>query len=139
MRTLITTAFLLFSTSAHAFTPSDCSVSDKRGGSRALAKYCAQLRLHAIKSAPAYELSGVIERADPIEGEPKSAHYFWIKGADETLYFDGVSDIGRRILTACKVGQRCIVKIVGEKSWEHNLDHATFWIARLDGDPKPVK
>jgi|SRR5580704_8391953 hypothetical protein len=67
----------------------------------------------------------------PIEGEPASEHYYLIGGN----YFDGNSAIGQKILKVCKVGQLCAVKVGVGKSWEHNVDHATFWITKIVGGP----
>jgi hypothetical protein len=84
-----------------------------------------------INSDPGHDLIGKVEKAHPIEGEPASEHYYLIGGT----YFDGNSAIGQKILKVCKVGQLCAVKVGVEKSWEHNVDHATFWITKIVGGP----
>jgi hypothetical protein len=125
----------LVSTSAVAFSPSDCGIGNQVG-TPALRQYCAKLRQKAIASDPGHGLIGRLEKAEPIEGEPASQHYYWIRAGDgDPTYFDGNSVIGQRILKACKVGQVCAAKVSTEKNWEHNVDHATFWITRVIGEP----
>ena len=51
------------------------------------------------------------------------------------MYFDGNSGTGQKILKVCKVGRLCAMKVAVEKSWEHNVDHATFWIRKIVGEP----
>jgi hypothetical protein len=117
-------------TGAFAFSPADCGIEagpDKAG----LPQYCARLRQNMIASDPGHGLIGTLEKADPIEGEPASQHYYWI----QQTYFDGNSSIGRKILKACTVGRLCAIKVGVEKSWEHNLSHATFWITKIVGEP----
>ena len=125
----------LVSTSAFAFSPSDCGI-DGQVDKPSLRQYCARLREKAIASDPGHGLIGTLEKADPIIGEPASQHYYWIVTTDgQQIYFDGNSVIGQRILKVCKVGQLCAVKVGQEKSWEHNVDHATFWITKIIGEP----
>jgi len=88
-----------------------------------------------IASDPGHGLIGKLEKADPIDGEPASQHYYWIVTKDTQTYFDGNSAIGQRILKVCKIGQLCAVTVGEEKSWEHNVEHATFWITKLIGEP----
>jgi hypothetical protein len=112
------------------FSPSDCGVTD-RVGTPKLQQYCARLRQKMIDSDPGHGLIGKLEKADPIEGEPASQHYYWIGG----VYFEGNSEIGRKILRACEVGRLCAAKVVEAKNWEHNVGHATFWIVKIIGEP----
>jgi hypothetical protein len=121
-------------TSAFAFSPADCGVTDTLGPPR-LQRYCATLRQQAIASDPGNGLIGKLDKADPISGEPASQRYYWIVTPDGQTYFDGSSDIGRKILKVCRVGRLCAVKVGVEKSWEHNVDHATFWITKIIGEP----
>jgi hypothetical protein len=93
------------------------------------------LRQRLINSDLGHDLIGRLEKAAPIEGEPASQHYYWIVKGDGHTYFDGNSVIGQKILKVCKVGQLCAVKVGEERSWEHNVDHATFWITKIVGDP----
>ena len=123
-------------TSAFAFSPADCGVTDTPG-SPGLQRYCAKLRQQAIASDPGHALIGRLEKADPITGEPASQYYYWIIPGDGSanLYFDGNSVTGQKILKVCKVGRLCAMKVAVEKSWEHNMDHATFWISKIVGEP----
>ena len=90
-----------------------------------------------IASDPGHALIGRLEKADPITGEPASQYYYWIIPGDGSanLYFDGNSVTGQKILKVCKVGRLCAMKVAVEKSWEHNMDHATFWISKIVGEP----
>jgi hypothetical protein len=121
-----------------AFTPKDCEVTD-RPGSRTLVAYCARLAKEAAKATPPEDIIGRIDKAEPIPGEPASKHFYEIhESADSSpYYFDGNSAIGRRILKACDAGEGnlCRLKISIEKSWEHKLDHATFWVTKVTGEP----
>jgi hypothetical protein len=130
----IATTALLW-TSALAFSPSDCGISgeaEKPG----LRQYCAGLRQKAIASDPGHGLIGKLEKADSIQGEPASEHYYRIVTGDgQQTYFDGSSVIGQKILKVCQLGRLCSVKASVEKSWEHNVGHATFWITKVLGEP----
>jgi hypothetical protein len=123
-------------TTVFAWSPEDRRISN-RPPTPALMRYCVKLRKEMIASDPGHYVIGKIENADPIDGEPASNHYYWINELNENgvLYFDGHSTIGRKILNICKVGQLCAVKVGVEKSWEHNVDHATFWISKIVGEP----
>jgi hypothetical protein len=126
----------LISLRALAFSPGDCGITNKPG-TPALQRYCSSLRQEAINSDPGHILFGKLEKAKPIEGEPASQNYYWIDpgNGESQTYFDGNSAIGKRILKVCKVSQRCAVKVGEEKSYAHNLDHATIWITKILGEP----
>jgi hypothetical protein len=131
---VIATTMALSWTTAFAFSPSDCGIESGSNAS-GLRQYCATLRREMIAADPGGGLIGKLDKADPISGEPASQHYYWIVTPDGQTYFDGSSAIGRKILKVCKVGRLCAVKVGVEKSWEHNVDHATFWITKIIGDP----
>ena len=90
MREIVGSA--LMSLRAFAFSPDDCGITDKPG-TPALQRYCSSLRQKAINSDPGHILSGKLEKAAPIEGEPASQHYFWIDpgNGESKTYFDGNS------------------------------------------------
>jgi hypothetical protein len=116
-----------------AWTPEDCGPSDGANAAPGPRKYCENLRKRLIASDPGHYIMGKLENAPSIDGEPNSQHYYWINKMDNSspTYFDGQSSIGQRILKVCTVGRLCELKIGIEKTWEHNLDHATFWISKL--------
>jgi hypothetical protein len=131
---MISIAVGLMSTSAFPFSPGDCTITAQVGTS-ALQRYCARLGQKVIKSDPGHGLIGRLDKAAPIEGEPDSQHYYWIVTGDGHTYFDGNSIIGRKILKVCKIGELCAMKVGAKKSWEHSVDHATFWITKIVGQP----
>jgi hypothetical protein len=116
--------------SQFAFSPGDCGIEGPVS-TPALEQYCSSLRENLIDSDPDHDLIGRLEKAVPFEGEPDSQHYYWIGG----IYFDGNSVIGQKILKVCKVGRLCAVKAGRERSWEHNINHATMWITKIVGEP----
>jgi hypothetical protein len=126
----------LMSTSAFAFFPADCGVTDKVG-THALGRYCAILMQKAINSDAGQGLIGRLEHAAPIEGEPGSRDYYWVatENGVAPIYFDGNSVIGRKILKMCTLGRLCAIKVGIKKTWEHNVDHAMFWITKIVGEP----
>jgi hypothetical protein len=131
---MVATTVALSWTNAFAFSPSDCGIESRTTGP-GLEQYCAKLRQKQIASDPGHALIGKLDKADSIPGEPASQRYYWIVTGDGQIYFDGSSDIGQKILKVCKVGRLCAVKVGVEKSWEHNVDHATFWTTKIVGEP----
>jgi hypothetical protein len=127
---MILVTMILLSTSALAFSPRDCGIEANVDNSAGLQQFCARIRGKLIND-PGHGLIGKVEKATSIEGEPASEHYYLL---GET-YFDGNSFIGHKILKVCKVGHLCAVKAGVERNWEHNLDHATFWITKIIGEP----
>lgn len=136
IRKLMTaTTIALTSTTAFAFSPGDCGIEAQVDNTPALQRFCANLRQKAINSDPGHDLTGRLEKAAPIEGEPASQYYYWIVEGDQQTYFDGNSVVGQKILKVCKVGRLCALKGGTERSWQHNVDHATFWITKIVGEP----
>ncbi len=127
----ISITMILMSASALAFSPRDCGIEADVINTTGLQHFCAKLRQRLINSDPGHGLIGKVEKATPIEGEPASEHYYLIGGT----YFDGNSFIGQKILKVCKVNHLCAVKVGVERSWEHNVDHATLWITKIVGEP----
>jgi hypothetical protein len=123
------------SKSGFAFSPSDCGITNQIGTS-ALQRFCARLSQKLVNSDPGHGLIGKLEKAAPIEGEPASLHYYWITTKDGGhTYFDANSIIGQKILKVCKVDQLCAMNVGEKKSWEHTVDHSTFWITKILGEP----
>ena len=128
-----------------ALTPDLCGIHGNDGvwhnitaaETRRIQKYCDDRTRKAIASDPGSYVLGRIEKADPVQGDPNSKFYHWIKSLDAepnaSNYFDARSDIGKKILKVCYVNSVCALRISIRKSWELNLDHATFWIAKVSG------
>ena len=103
--------------------------------SNRIGKYCDELRRQGIANEPSSYFLGRIEKADPVPDDPNSKFYYWFRDlradAGDGWYFDSRSNIGKKIMKVCNIGSTCVLKIVVRKSWELNVDHATFWIAKV--------
>jgi hypothetical protein len=132
LRIIIPTTVALSWTTAFAFSFSDCGIESGTNAS-GLRQYRTKLRREAIASDPG--MIGKLDKADPFRGSLLHNVIIGSLHRMDKLISTAILPWTKDIESMQGRSALCSTKVGVEKSWEHNVDHATFWITKIIGEP----